>query len=82
MTTLNTSAARKLEPRAPSPKRRLMMIERLSKASITVRSMASPLLPGLTAHKMAGILESGTEAGAKSASGISLRLPKQVSELF
>ena len=33
VTTPNVSIASKLEPRVPSPKRRLIMIERLSKAS-------------------------------------------------
>ena len=71
----------KFKPRALSPKR-AHDVERLSKAGIHVRILASPLIPGLTDHEMEGILEAGKDAGAKSASWISLRLPREVSELF
>jgi DNA repair photolyase len=82
VTTLNADLARKLEPRAPSPKRRLLMIKRLSEAGIPVRVMASPLIPGLSDHEMEAILAAGKDAGAESASWIMLRLPREVSDLF
>ena len=52
------------------------MIERLSKACIPVRIMASTLIPGLTDHEMEGILEPGKDSGAKGVSWISLRLTR------
>ena len=58
------------------------MIERISKARIPVRIMASTLIPGLTDHEMEGILEPGKDSGAKGVSWISLRLTREVSELF
>lgn len=82
VTTLCPKLSRKMEPRAPNPKRRLQIIERLSKQGIPVRIMASPLVPGLSDHELERILEQGKNAGASSASWIMLRLPREVSELF
>ena len=82
VTTLDPELARKMEPRAPSPSRRLEIIRRLADAGIPVRVMASPLIPGLTDHELEAILDAGRKAGACSASWIILRLPREVSELF
>jgi DNA repair photolyase len=82
VTTLDPVLARRMEPRAPSPKRRLETIRRLTEAGISVRIMASPMIPGLSDSELEGILEAGREAGAKAASLISLRLPREVSPLF
>ncbi|MEO0632954.1 MAG: PA0069 family radical SAM protein [Pseudomonadota bacterium] len=82
VTTLDGDLCRKMEPRAPGPKRRLQMIERLSAAGIPVRIMASPMVPGLTDPEMEEILAAGKRAGARSASWIMLRLPREVSALW
>lgn len=82
LTTLDPDLCRKMEPRAPGPKRRLEMIRRLAQAGIPVRLMASPLIPGLTDNELEALLKSGARAGATSASWIMLRLPREVSELW
>lgn len=82
VTTLNADLARKLEPRVPAPKRRLAMIERLAKAGVPVRVMASPMIPALTDHELETILQAGRDAGAVAASIITIRLPREVSPLF
>ncbi|MEM6312009.1 MAG: PA0069 family radical SAM protein [Pseudomonadota bacterium] len=82
VTTLDPTLSRKMEPRAPSPKRRLLMIERLAAAGIEVRIMASPMVPGLSDHELESILEAGQGAGATLASWIMLRLPREVSALW
>ncbi|MEX0282769.1 MAG: PA0069 family radical SAM protein, partial [Arenibacterium sp.] len=82
VTTLDAELARKMEPRAPTPERRLKMIERISVAGIPVRVMASPMVPGLTDMELDRILEAGRDAGATSASWIMLRLPREVSLLW
>ncbi len=82
VTTLDIDIARKSEPRVPSPRRRLAVIERLARAGVEVRVMASPLIPGLTDHELEAILEAGKNAGAKGATVIPLRLPREVSKLF
>ncbi|QIE44684.1 PA0069 family radical SAM protein [Pseudohalocynthiibacter aestuariivivens] len=82
VTTLDPVLSRRLEPRAPSPKRRLATIAALSDAGIPVRIMTSPLIPGLTDHEMEAMLAAGRDAGAVAASWIMLRLPLEVAPLF
>ncbi len=82
VTTLDADLARRMEPRAPTPRRRLQVIERLAKAGIDVRVMASPMVPALTDHELESILAAGARSGATSASWIMLRLPREVSALW
>ncbi|WP_072506342.1 PA0069 family radical SAM protein [Phaeobacter porticola] len=82
VTTLDPDLSRRMEPRAPSPARRLATIRRLSDAGIPVRIMTSPIVPGLTDHELEALLAAGAEAGADAASWIMLRLPREVSELW
>ncbi|MGI9370239.1 MAG: PA0069 family radical SAM protein [Ruegeria sp.] len=82
LTTLDAGLSRRMEPRAPAPKRRLRMIERLTGAGVPVRVMTSPVVPGLTDHELEHLLQSGKDAGADSASWIMLRLPREVSQLW
>lgn len=82
VTTLDAGLARRMEPRVPSPKRRLAVIRRLSQAGVPVRLMASPIVPGLSDHEIEALLQAGKEAGASAASWIMLRLPREVSPLF
>ena len=82
ITTLDRDLARRMEPRAPSPTRRLKTIERLARAGCPVRVMVSPVVPALTDHETAAILHAARDAGAVAASWIMLRLPREVSPLF
>jgi DNA repair photolyase len=71
-----------MEPRAPSPDRRLEVIRKLAAAGIEVRVMVAPVVPGLTDHELEAILKAARDAGAVAASWIALRLPREVSPLF
>ena len=82
VTTLDEDLSRRMEPRAPGPKRRLATIRRLAEAGIPVRVMASPLVPALTDPELEAILTAGAESGAVAASWIMLRLPLEVAELW
>ncbi len=82
ITTLQDDISRRMEPRVPSPKRRLQAIERLAKVGIPVRVMISPIVPGLTDHEIEGIVSAARDAGAVAASMIPLRLPAEVSQLW
>ena len=82
VTTLDPKVSRLMEPRVPSPARRLQVIERLSGAGIPVNVSASPMVPALTDHELEGILEAAATAGARSATSIMLRLPAEVAPLF
>ncbi|CUH28504.1 molybdenum cofactor biosynthesis protein A [Jannaschia seosinensis] len=82
VTTLDAELARRLEPRVPSPLRRLRAIERLAEAGVQVRVMISPVIPGLTDHEIEAVLRAAADAGAVAASMIPLRLPLEVAPLF
>ncbi|WP_127112159.1 PA0069 family radical SAM protein [Shimia sediminis] len=82
ITSLDTSLSRLMEPRAPSPKRRLQTIRRLADAGIPVRLMMAPVVPSVTDHEIEAILQASCVAGAKAANWIMLRLPQEVSPLF
>jgi DNA repair photolyase len=82
LTTLDASLSRKLEPRAPTPQRRLEVIRQLAGAGIPVRAMLAPVVPGLTDSELDAILSAARKAGALAASWIALRLPAEVSPLF
>ncbi|MBA85050.1 PA0069 family radical SAM protein [Thalassobius sp. S69A] len=82
VTTLDARLARRMEPRVPSPKRRLATIRALTGAGVPVRVMTSPIVPMLNDHEIEALLEAGKNAGADAASWIMLRLPLEVSALF
>jgi len=82
VTTLDDGLARKMEPRAPAPRRRLQIIQRLATAGIPVRIQISPLIPALTDHELEAVMEAGATAGATYVNSIPLRLPREVADLF
>lgn len=82
VTTLDADVSRKMEPRVPTPERRMRTIRTLADAGCPVRIMVSPVVPALTDHELEAILTRGAEAGAKTASWIMLRLPLEVAPLF
>ena len=57
--------ARRLEPRAAAPHRRLQAIRQLSDAGIPTAVMVAPIIPGLTDHEIERILEAAAAAGAR-----------------
>ena len=82
VTTLDPAVSRAMEPRVPSPARRLATIRRLADAGVPVRIQVSPVVPALTDHELESVLAAGAEAGARAASMIVLRLPREVAGLF
>ncbi len=82
VTTLNRDLARRLEPRASTPKRRLAAIAALAKAGIPVGVSVSPIIPGLTDSEIESIIAEAAAAGAESAHWAPLRLPREVKDLF
>ncbi len=65
VTTLDRKLARKMEPRAPTPERRLDAIRALSATGVPVAVMVAPIVPGLTDHEMETILERAKEAALR-----------------
>lgn len=82
VTTLDSTLAGKLEPRAARPEHRLRAIRMLADAGIPVGVMVAPVIPGLTDHEMPAILDAAAKAGAKRAGYVLLRLPYAVKEVF
>jgi DNA repair photolyase len=82
VTTLDGDLARILEPRAPQPQGRLAAIETLARAGVPTGVMVAPVIPGLTDHEMAAILQAAAAAGARFAGYTALRLPLGVGPLF
>ena len=82
ITTLDAGLARAMEPRAPSPQRRLSVIAGLAQAGIPTAVMVAPLIPALSDHELEAILGAARDAGATSAGYILLRLPHEVKPLF
>jgi len=82
LTTLDSSLAAKLEPRASLPHHRLAAIEALSRAGVPVGVFMAPVIPGLTDHEIPAVLSAAAQAGARSAGYVPLRLPHGVGELF
>ena len=66
ITTLDAELARKLEPRAAAPHRRLRTVETLAEAGVPVGVSVAPQIPFLT-EDMEQVLEAAGEAGARSA---------------
>jgi len=82
LTTLDPELAKRLEPRASPPGRRLAAIEELTQAGVPVYASIAPVIPGLTDHEMPALLEAAARAGAQGAGYVPLRLPWGVAPLF
>jgi len=82
LTTLDGDLARKLEPRAAAPHRRLRTIQTLAEAGVRVGVSVSPVIPFINEPELERILEAAAQAGATSAFSIPLRLPWEVAPLF
>ena len=82
VTTLDRELARRMEPRAAAPHRRLQALRTLADAGIPVGVMVAPIIPQLTDRDLEAILEAAASSGAKSAGWTLLRLPLEVAPLF
>src|SRR5437016_7919365 len=82
ITTLDHDLARKLEPRATAPMRRLQAIKTLADAGVPVGVLVAPVIPQLNDRDLEAILEAAAANGARYAGWIMLRLPREVAPLF
>ncbi len=82
ITTLDRKLARKMEPRAATPERRLETVRALSQAGIPVSVMTAPIIPGLNDHEIEALLEASAAHGATGAGYVVLRLPYEIKDLF
>src|SRR5882762_929769 len=82
VTTLDRTLARRMEPRASTPERRLETIAALAAAGIPSGVLTAPMIPALNDSEMEAILERARAAGAASAGYTLLRLPLELKSLF
>jgi len=82
VTTLDADLARKMEPRAATPMRRLETLRRLTQAGVPTTVMVAPVIPALNDMEIERILEAAVTAGVKEAGYVLLRLPLEVRDLF
>jgi DNA repair photolyase len=82
VTTLDPELARRMEPRASTPERRIETIRRLAADGVPVGVLASPMIPALNDSELERILKEASLAGASSAGYILLRLPLELKDLF
>ncbi len=82
ITTLDRDLARRMEPRASTPGKRLDAIKRLSEAGIDTGVLFAPVIPGLNDAEMEDVLGAARDAGAMTAGYVLLRLPLEIKDLF
>lgn len=82
LTTLDHTLARRIEPRATAPMRRVETIRRLTAAGIPVGVMFAPVIAGLNDHELEAVIEAGAASGAEAASWVLLRLPQEINPMF
>jgi DNA repair photolyase len=82
VTTLDPVLARRMEPRAATPARRLQAVTTLAEAGVPVGVLAAPMIPGLNDAELERILQAAARAGAQSAGYILLRLPHELKQIM
>jgi len=82
LTTLDRGLARVMEPRAPTPERRLEAVRTLNAAGVPTGVLTAPVIPAINDAELEALLEAAVRAGAKHAGYVLLRLPLEIKELF
>src|SRR6266850_801754 len=80
--SLDRALARKLEPRAASPQRRMDVLKNLAQAGIPCGVMLAALIPALNDKTLEEVLEAAAAAGAAEAAYVIMRLPNELKALF
>jgi DNA repair photolyase len=81
ITTLDPKLAREMEPRAPTPAKRLEAVAALARAGVPVTVLTAPIIPAINDHEIDRLLEAGHGAGATEAGYVLLRLPNEIKDL-
>jgi DNA repair photolyase len=82
VTSLDPKLARVMEPRAPTPPRRLAALRALAEAGIPTRVMVAPVVPAINDAEIERILDAAAAAGVTGGGYVLLRLPLEVRDLF
>ena len=82
ITTLDADLARKMEPRASAPERRLAAIEQLAAAGVPAGVLVAPIVPAINDAEIETILTRAAARGASEAGYVMLRLPLELTDIF
>ncbi len=82
VTSLDPVLARRMEPRAAAPEKRLATLKALAEAGVPACVMVAPIIPALNDAEIETILERAYAAGAREAGYVMLRLPLELSDLL
>ena len=82
VTTLDRKLARVMEPRAPTPSRRIEALRQLSAAGVPTAVMVAPIVPAINDAEIERILDTAAAVGVSGAGYVMLRLPLEVRDLF
>lgn len=82
VTTLDPVLARKMEPRAATPEKRLATLKTLAAAGIPTCVMVAPIIPALNDSEIETILARAKAIGVREAGYVMLRLPLELHDLF
>lgn len=80
--TLDAEIARRMEPRANTPTRRMDAVRKLTEAGIPTGVIVAPIVPALTDFDIENVLTQAAAAGATYAGYVMLRLPREVHDVF
>ena len=79
---LDSDLARRLEPRATTPQRRLQTMRHLTEVGVPVGVLVAPIIPALNDQYIEYVLKEAWQAGARRAAWTFLRLPHELDLLF
>jgi DNA repair photolyase len=82
VTTMDAKLSRVMEPRAPTPPRRLEALRQLAQAGIPTTVMVAPVIPAINDAEIERILDAAAACGVRGAGYVLLRLPLEVRDLF
>jgi DNA repair photolyase len=82
LTTLDRTLARVMEPRAPTPERRLEALRTLNAAGVPAGVLTAPIVPAINDAELEALLEAAVKCGARHAGYVLLRLPLEIKDLF
>ncbi len=82
ITTLSRKLKHIMEPRTSTPAARLGVIRHLAAEGIPVSLLVAPIIPMVNDTEMEQIIQAASEAGARHANYVLIRLPYEVKNLF
>ena len=82
VTSLDPRIAMTVEPRAPTPARRLAAVRTLADAGVPTYVNMAPVIPAITDGEVEAVVAAAAAAGARGVSYIPVRLPWEVAPLF